>query len=338
MSGRAFLRLANLACAAQLVFAAGVSSAQPVQFFEDFENGVSHSPSGGTWTKFTPGHEYLLADTSHNHTPGGSKSGRAWEANPWVYNSYADFGATGDSLRASVYIFEDKNYVPPYEHNYEQVTNMFSLWGDSDSGPEAFTDYLQIGVVPWYPGGGTTYGIRTLMGDTFSVGAIDTGVQRKESEWMKLTIEVDSVALGGQVRFLIDDALVGTSQRSGADLRWVMVGGVTFTYENYWYDDISVVSVIPGDFDEDGDVDGADFVAWQTNFPLASGATLASGDGDGDADVDGADFAIWQSSFPTPAAGAASPVPEPVSLVGVLIGGLTLAAVSLRRLVGQREV
>ncbi|MCC7083803.1 MAG: hypothetical protein IT427_02220 [Pirellulales bacterium] len=54
----------------------------------------------------------------------------------------------------------------------------------------------------------------------------------------------------------------------------------------------------PGDFDGDGDVDGADFVAWQTHFPTASGATLAGGDADGDGDVDGADFVSWQTNFP----------------------------------------
>jgi hypothetical protein len=70
-----------------------------------------------------------------------------------------------------------------------------------------------------------------------------------------------------------------------------------------------------GDFDGDGDVDGADFVAWQTNFPTASGATLAQGDADGDGDVDGADFVVWQTNFPfTPGPGA-SPVPEPNALI-----------------------
>jgi T5SS/PEP-CTERM-associated repeat protein len=72
-----------------------------------------------------------------------------------------------------------------------------------------------------------------------------------------------------------------------------------------------VPAFIPGDFDSDGDVDGADFVAWQTNFPTATGATLAQGDADGDGDVDGADFVVWQTNFPfTPGPGAV-PVPEP---------------------------
>jgi autotransporter-associated beta strand protein len=79
-----------------------------------------------------------------------------------------------------------------------------------------------------------------------------------------------------------------------------------------------------GDFDGDGDVDGADFVAWQTNFPTATGATLAQGDADGDGDVDGADFVVWQTNFPfTPGPGA-SPVPEPA---GVLLFALGIAGV-----------
>jgi autotransporter-associated beta strand protein len=83
-----------------------------------------------------------------------------------------------------------------------------------------------------------------------------------------------------------------------------------------------------GDFDGDGDVDGADFVAWQTNFPTASGATLAQGDADGDGDVDGADFVVWQTNFPfTPGPGASS-VPEPNAIV---IIGIGIGFVALRR-------
>ncbi|MCC7087441.1 MAG: hypothetical protein IT427_20755 [Pirellulales bacterium] len=70
-------------------------------------------------------------------------------------------------------------------------------------------------------------------------------------------------------------------------------------------------SLLPGDFDGDNDVDGADFVVWQTHFPTASGASLATGDADGDGDVDGADFVTWQSHFPMSASAAV--VPEPHS-------------------------
>jgi hypothetical protein len=80
-----------------------------------------------------------------------------------------------------------------------------------------------------------------------------------------------------------------------------------------------------GDFDADGDVDGADFVVWQTNFPKANGALRAQGDADGDGDVDGADFVVWQTNFPfTPGPGA-SPVPEPHAFLLALAATAALA-------------
>jgi hypothetical protein len=86
----------------------------------------------------------------------------------------------------------------------------------------------------------------------------------------------------------------------------------------------------PGDFDGDGDVDGADFVAWQTHYPLQSGATLATGDADNDQDVDGADFAIWQANFPLAPASEVAAVPEPSA---ILLAALTVPALAgFRRL------
>jgi hypothetical protein len=91
---------------------------------------------------------------------------------------------------------------------------------------------------------------------------------------------------------------------------------------------------IAGDFDGDGDVDGADFVAWQTHFPMASGATLSDGDADGDGDVDGADFVVWQTNFPTGPDSAVAPVPEPATWLGLLAAIVLLRArqTSLRRM------
>jgi hypothetical protein len=81
-------------------------------------------------------------------------------------------------------------------------------------------------------------------------------------------------------------------------------------------------SSLPGDFDSDGDVDGADFVAWQTNFPTGNSATTSQGDADGDGDVDGADFAAWQANFPVaPSSGTVS-VPEPTSCALAVIACL----------------
>jgi hypothetical protein len=104
--------------------------------------------------------------------------------------------------------------------------------------------------------------------------------------------------------------------------------------ERTWYEGVGFQSFVPGDFDSDGDVDGADFVAWQTNFPKASGAVLAEGDADADGDVDGADFVVWQTNFPFTPGGGAAPVPEPAA------GWLVLAAlgsVGLRRRLQHRR-
>jgi hypothetical protein len=90
----------------------------------------------------------------------------------------------------------------------------------------------------------------------------------------------------------------------------------------------SAATTVPGDFDSDGDVDGADFVAWQTNFPTADGATLNMGDADGDFDVDGADFVVWQTHFPTSSLPGGAPVPEPSGIAIAMIAAVALSAAS----------
>jgi hypothetical protein len=106
----------------------------------------------------------------------------------------------------------------------------------------------------------------------------------------------------------------------GPDRGTVGSTGQTNFGERTWYEGVGYEAVLLGDFDSDGDVDGADFIAWQTNHPLESGATLAQGDADGDLDVDGADFAAWQNHFPTTPGPGFSPVPEPISIQMILIG------------------
>ncbi|MCC7085575.1 MAG: dockerin type I repeat-containing protein [Pirellulales bacterium] len=95
-----------------------------------------------------------------------------------------------------------------------------------------------------------------------------------------------------------------------------------------------VTPSIPGDFNSDGNVDGADFVAWQTHFPTGSDATLEDGDADGNGTVDGADFVIWQTHFPyPPSPGQAQSVPEPSSVFLALCSSVVAAGIwSLRRI------
>jgi hypothetical protein len=86
------------------------------------------------------------------------------------------------------------------------------------------------------------------------------------------------------------------------------------------------------DFDNDGDVDGSDFLTWQRNVGNGS-ATPTQGDATGDGNVNGADLAAWRQQFgpgggSTPAAQA---VPEPTTLGMTLLAGIAAALSSVRR-------
>jgi hypothetical protein len=65
---------------------------------------------------------------------------------------------------------------------------------------------------------------------------------------------------------------------------------------------------IPGDFNDDGQVDGADLITWKDSFGLGDDA-----DADLDGDSDGADFLTWQRQLGAGAfsMAASTSVPEP---------------------------
>jgi hypothetical protein len=70
---------------------------------------------------------------------------------------------------------------------------------------------------------------------------------------------------------------------------------------------LEVITAIPGDFNQDGIVDGEDLLTWQAEF-----ATGQGGDADGDGDGDGNDFLLWQHNVSAAGSSTASAiVPEP---------------------------
>ena len=80
------------------------------------------------------------------------------------------------------------------------------------------------------------------------------------------------------------------------------------------------------DFNNDGTVDGADFLVWQKGF--GTGTNNGTGDANGSGGVDGNDLAIWKTQFggAPPAIGAVGAVPEPATALLAGIAGLALAA------------
>jgi hypothetical protein len=82
----------------------------------------------------------------------------------------------------------------------------------------------------------------------------------------------------------------------------------------------------PADFNEDGDVDAADLLAWQGAYGVN-----ASGDTDEDGDTDGRDFLVWQREFTGPGPFSAKmAVPEPTSAALLAFGLLSLVGARRR--------
>jgi hypothetical protein len=168
-------------------------------------------------------------------------------SDPAQWNGYADFGSDPGPIHSEVYLFED--FSNNGTNAAQPVTNMFALIG-AGATPNGFSDYLQLGVVPFWPGGSQTYGFRTRYNDATGGGIINTGISRKAG-FTKLAIDADAYADGGAVRFYIDDVLVGSSFRAGStggagglsqvNLQYVRIGNNSKTYENLWYDDVRVV-------------------------------------------------------------------------------------------------
>lgn len=208
--------------------------------YDDFENGVGGDIVYAPWGNVSGnpaspnGINNLVTTATNEHSVSGIRSARANSSDPAAWNGYADFGASSGFVRASVWVFEDKS--DPGTSN--PVTNMLSLYGDSGTNnPNAFTDYLQVGVVPFYPAGSQGYGWRSASGGIQNASPATA----RKAGWTQLAIEADALSAGGQVRFYIDGVQVGTSARKpGIDLRWVRIGNNSKSYENFWYDDLKV--------------------------------------------------------------------------------------------------
>jgi len=98
----------------------------------------------------------------------------------------------------------------------------------------------------------------------------------------------------------------------------------------FWDPQAVFVPLVPGDFNGDGMVDGADLSDWQTGLGTTGSAEISDGDADEDGDVDGNDFLIWQRNLSIPALSGLESVPEPNTLF-IALGGLGILVAKRQR-------
>jgi len=148
------------------------------------------------------------------------------------------------------------------------------------------------------------------------------------------TINVGNTALAG---ILSVELLNGFSPSSG-DSYQILSGARTGFFDsvifpavpglswNITYNPTSVVldvvADLTADFNNNGTVDGADLVIWQSSYGVGSGA-----DANADGDSDGNDFLLWQQQLTGPAA-VSTAVPEPSSVA--LLGLGLIASIPLK--------
>lgn len=84
---------------------------------------------------------------------------------------------------------------------------------------------------------------------------------------------------------------------------------------------------LSADFDEDGDVDGRDFLVWQRGFGLTGQTSTTTGDATGEGTVNAADLAQWRQQYGSPTASLQQPlhvIPEPRAEVIALVVAVLL--------------
>lgn len=163
-----------------------------------------------------------------------------------------------------------------------------------------------------------------------------------EVRYLGLKMDLNNTAVGeGLTAFDYNYGWIGVQITNEADATGVVTG---WGYETEKGVDILAGDAGPvvanADYDDDGDIDGADFLAWQQT--LGDSVTSGTGaDGSNNGVVDGADLDLWETQFGGGAAiaagqASAAAVPEPGSVLMAALSGLLLVCWFMLKRGGRR--
>jgi hypothetical protein len=169
---------------------------------------------------------------------------------------------------------------------------------------------------------GNGSGANRMQASLFASGAVVSDFAQPDFQWM-LTAQ-------GSASF---DPLI-------TELQFTARPEANYTVSNIWIGSAAILipptSTSQGDFNNDGVVDGRDYVVWR-NTVGQSGSALAA-DGNGNYQVDAGDYNVWRRHFGQVVAGSgatlesAGGVPEPHSICLLVSGVLCTTRLSRRRL------
>ncbi len=151
-----------------------------------------------------------------------------------------------------------------------------------------------IGTVHVLPGGVVDLAGRLTVDFGFGTGSLIISPGGSLSTGENWGGWLDTWELSGAIRAMPGASLVVTNH--------AMNSGRTYT----------AVGFVESDFNEDGDVDGADFLAWQRGTEYPGYAYKSEGDANNDYFIDGLDLEIWKIQFggETGIVTVVTPVPE----------------------------
>lgn len=168
----------------------------------------------------------------------------------------------------------------------------------------------------------------TVTGGTLSIAA---GVANAIADTAALSISgTGLVNLGVGINDLIGSLILGGDTKASGTYGST-ASSATFKFDQY-FSGTGIVTIaaadISGDYDNDTDVDNADFNIWKGQFGNL-GAGLAADD-DLDGDVDGNDFLAWQANYGFGVGGGVAAIPEPASATLAVAFGVAMVGANGR--------
>ncbi len=313
-----------------------VGSGLPVGFY-DFEgssqqNGDEQQPSGLMRTL------EITAAGGAGGTQGFSvdvdASGVGPDSNGWTYwwNGYGSYGVEADDSNPLASGAAGTNDPAMFRFSAD-----IKVTGNSSSTP------LEISVTGYDDNYDTVYGIdgngdgEVNGADRYAVTYTPTLVNGADYAHVSFTLDQGTISADDNV----------TTPEWGADLAILYQfafnsGGFgtdannSFSVDNVLFEFLGEVPVVPGDYNDDGVTDAADYTVWRDNLGATGTPGEVIGDGTGsdlagtpDGVVDSYDYDYWKANYAASSgtgAVALNAVPEPCGLVLALTAALALAA------------